>query len=818
MRISIGNTIALTDISQETKQWFVDALTFENPKYREAIDHGRSVRFIPKNISMFTSLPNGIVVPRGMLQIIESSFLGKGYDIDIQDHRVLLEPIDVKSNITLRPYQSPAKFDMLSRTNGILVAPAGSGKTVMGLEVFAATRQKMLWLTHTKRLAVQVKERILGTDKDSPLLLNVSKDDVGMIGDNKWRIGDKITIALVQTLVRRSDMLPELGREFGLVIVDECLVEGSKILLLDGSLKDIKDIQNGNVTTFGEVSDKFERYTDRVIELIGGFGYIAGTPTHRLPFVPHNKLISRRKDKNHYNPLTSNDVVMGVMDNIKEGDFLLIQESAPHTHRHTMGREKARLLALIACDGHIEKHLRRIQVGITKDKEWFLNEMISNVSFIDDAIIKTSDCTRGDLLIRGYSKKLVSYLNEFIPAGKKSRLIKVPYIIFDADIEDIKNYLQVTFDTEGWVTDQIGITMASHEFIYGIAHLLRKFGIVGRILPIKKKNMLHISMSGYDAFLFWKKIGFSIKRKQDALTELMNETSKFRRLVRYNDISYRCIQVSKKNIIDKKTKVYDFTTREHLFIANGILSSNCHHVPASTFLKVLQHFYAYYIYGLSATPYRRDHLESLMFTVMGWPHAIINREDVKKAEGIMTPNVVVRNVPSILHEGNDYHQILEDYVIPNEARSDMITEDVVREAKAGNYCIVICTRKSYCEILKDKISRYWEKTGIANGDYPNKHNEEQVKKLENGEITVLVTTFDLLGEGFDVKKLNRGFIALPFRERVRVEQAVGRIQRTCEGKHDALLYDYVDYNIGILGNQFRSRQFVYGLLGMRMIQ
>lgn len=816
LKISIGNNILLTDVAPEVTSWFIEHLTFNNPKYQDALDNGRYTANIEKFITMYTLLPNGIVVPRGYLQLIEQSIISRGNKIDIHDSRILLEPIDVQSNISLRPYQAKAKLNLLKHPNGILTAPAGSGKTVMGLELFAALRQRMLWVTHTKRLVEQVRARILGGDGEHPLLSNIEKDDIGMIGSGKWKIGNKITIGLVQTLVRRHLELNEIGREFGLVIIDECLIEGSKIVLLDGSVKDIKDIQDGEVTTFGKVSNKFVRYTNKLIKLRSGFGTLSGTFTHKLPYIPHSALISKRKDKNHYRPVQETDVKMESMCNINVDDFLLVQESIQHTHRHTIGTERARLLALIACDGHIEKHLRYIQIGIVKDKEWFLNEIRNNTTFANKSDIRLSNCKRGDLIIREYSKEIIEYLNKYIPAGNKSRIIVVPSIMFNTSTDDIKNYLQVVFDTEGSVTDQITVTMSSHEFIYEIQHLLKKFGIVGRIIPIKRKSMLRIALSGYDAFLFWKKIGFSIKRKQDHLLNMMKETNKFRRLVKYNNILYRCMPVIEKGIIKKHTKVYDFTTDEHLFIANGVLSSNCHHVPATTFLKVLQHFYAYYMYGLTATPYRRDKLEAMMFASVGLPNAAVTRQEVKKAEGIMTPKVIVRTIMSSPEEDNDYHRIMNEVVIPNEHRSNLIAEDVVREAKKGNFCIVINTRKVYCEILTEKISKYWSKTGIANGDYSDKHNESQVEKLENGEITVLVTTFDLLGEGFDVKKLNRGFIALPFRERTRVEQAVGRIQRTCDGKKDALLYDYVDENVGILNNQARSRQFVYKALGMRI--
>ena len=42
-----------------------------------------------------------------------------------------------------------------------------------------------------------------------------------MIGGGKFKIGDEITIGMIPTLVRRSEELMELGRTFGLVIVDE---------------------------------------------------------------------------------------------------------------------------------------------------------------------------------------------------------------------------------------------------------------------------------------------------------------------------------------------------------------------------------------------------------------------------------------------------------------------------------------------------------------------------------------------------------------------------------------------------------------------
>ena len=135
----------------------------------------------------------------------------------------------------------------------------------------------------------------------------------------------------------------------------------------------------------------------------------------------------------------------------------------------------------------------------------------------------------------------------------------------------------------------------------------------------------------------------------------------------------------------------------------------------------------------------------------------------------------------------------------------MIVSDVLSEAVQGRYCIVISDRREHCETLHELISAGWEKTGIATGKYSKKYVQEQVKKYNEGDITVLVATFSLLGEGFDVPFLDRAFITMPFRSEAKAEQLIGRIQRTSPGKKDAIVYDYVDTNVGVLEHQFFNK-------------
>ncbi len=234
-----------------------------------------------------------------------------------------------------------------------------------------------------------------------------------------------------------------------------------------------------------------------------------------------------------------------------------------------------------------------------------------------------------------------------------------------------------------------------------------------------------------------------------------------------------------------------------------VILDEAHHCPASTFLKVVSALNPYHLYGLTATPYRRDKLEKLMFQTIGPQIIRISTEEV--GGDIIMPMVKYRTLRSKPVYDNQIHKILRENIVANDKRNHIITGDVLREAAAGNYCIALTDRKAHADILYDLISMGWEKTGIATGKYSKKYVAEQARRLNDKEISVLVCTFALLGEGFDVPFLNRAFITMPFRAEGKVEQLVGRIQRTAEGKTDAIVYDYIDVDIGILQNQFYTK-------------
>lgn len=181
-----------------------------NPKWIDNQRMGRYNRDTPKYINIYEEGPGRISVPSGYIEEIQETLTHEEIPFDIYDLRVERSAaFNFKGE--LRGFQGPACRRILMFDTGTLEAPTGSGKTVMGLYIIAARRQKTLVIVHTKDLAFQWIER-------AAEFLDIRPEEIGLIGAGKKSIGRRLTIGLIQSVTGRVD---ELGKVFGQVVVDE---------------------------------------------------------------------------------------------------------------------------------------------------------------------------------------------------------------------------------------------------------------------------------------------------------------------------------------------------------------------------------------------------------------------------------------------------------------------------------------------------------------------------------------------------------------------------------------------------------------------
>jgi superfamily II DNA or RNA helicase len=123
--------------------------------------------------------------------------------------------ITFNSDIKLRDYQEDIPRIAIEKEQGLIISPAGSGKTEIGHELIARLGQPTLWLTHTKDLLEQSRRRAINK-------LNLKEGEWGTVGIGEYSLGSHVTFATVQTLARYSNTdLMNFCLNFGCIIVDE---------------------------------------------------------------------------------------------------------------------------------------------------------------------------------------------------------------------------------------------------------------------------------------------------------------------------------------------------------------------------------------------------------------------------------------------------------------------------------------------------------------------------------------------------------------------------------------------------------------------
>ena len=83
---------------------------------------------------------------------------------------------------------------------------------------------------------------------------------------------------------------------------------------------------------------------------------------------------------------------------------------------------------------------------------------------------------------------------------------------------------------------------------------------------------------------------------------------------------------------------------------------------------------------------------------------------------------------------------------------------------------------------------------------------EQLQAVKSEETMLLVATGSLVGEGFDLPRLDTLIMATPVSFRSVVEQYAGRLNRDYAGKQNVIVYDYVDSHISMFDKMYAKRR------------
>ena len=280
----------------------------------------------------------------------------------------------------------------------------------------------------------------------------------------------------------------------------------------------------------------------------------------------------------------------------------------------------------------------------------------------------------------------------------------------------------------------------------------------------------------------------------------------------------------------KPTGVIDVATIQSLSrkgVVNDIVANyghlvvdECHHISARSFEIVARQCKAKYVTGLSATVTRKDGHHPIIFMNCG---PVRYKVDDKKqaAARPFAHKVIVRatnfKMP-VSFEADRYTAIHEIYkaLLRSNERNQFIVADILKVISNDRFPVILTERKEHLDRLKTLLEDKIRNLIIMQGGMGKKQRQaalQTLKSLPGHTEKAILATGRYLGEGFDDERLDTLFLTMPISWRVTLSQYAGRLHRIYDSKKEAVIYDYVDFEVPVLTRMYDRRIKGYRAIG-----
>jgi superfamily II DNA or RNA helicase len=247
--------------------------------------------------------------------------------------------------------------------------------------------------------------------------------------------------------------------------------------------------------------------------------------------------------------------------------------------------------------------------------------------------------------------------------------------------------------------------------------------------------------------------------------------------------------------------ISDLSTRFGL-----VLLDESQHCPASSFMDVMQRFFARYRYGLTATPRRADGLEGFMAAVIGPVRHEVGRDELARAGTLVEPDIsFVPTEFSYCFDG-DWTDMISA-LTGDAARNNLLFGVILKLARDGRRVLALTQRVNHAEAFHLEFEkRAPGVSALAIGTMKKAERAESIKRLSDGGARILFAT-QLADEGLDIPEIDAVVLMAPTRNEGRTIQRAGRALRALEGKRRPVIVDVADWRVPVLASQARSRFF-----------
>lgn len=252
-----------------------------------------------------------------------------------------------------------------------------------------------------------------------------------------------------------------------------------------------------------------------------------------------------------------------------------------------------------------------------------------------------------------------------------------------------------------------------------------------------------------------------------------------------------------------------------------IVVDECHRVAVNAnsvamFQKVLNNLSARHKYGLTATAHRADGMIRATYAMLG--NIVYSVPEDAVADKIMKVGIIPVGTGAKLTEdalnpdGTLSYVKLINALCGNADRNRLIGEYL--RVNKRHPCLILSDRLAHLEALMAELPvEMMDKAVMISGKMTSKKDkaarDQAIEQMRSGEKRYLFASYNLAKEGLDIPCLERLFLTTPQKDFAVITQSIGRVARTCDGKADPIVYDFVDGNIGFLLKAYKQRLTIY---------
>ncbi|PRA04373.1 helicase [Arthrobacter sp. MYb229] len=251
-----------------------------------------------------------------------------------------------------------------------------------------------------------------------------------------------------------------------------------------------------------------------------------------------------------------------------------------------------------------------------------------------------------------------------------------------------------------------------------------------------------------------------------------------------------------------------------------IIIDECHSVAAPSTLAAVEKIKAGFWVGLTATPYRADELNSLITMQCG---------PIRHDAG--TPLAATRELhvhetpfePEAQETDGSGLQELYNEIAHDQGRNQQVADLVLSELNEKRHCLVLSNRTGQIHNLVELIKNSGTTTPVIelHGKLSKKERQAisaQLAEVEKaGGSYVVVASDKIAGEGFNLPTLDTLFMVSPASFKGKIEQLIGRIQRTDDAQRVIRIHDFVDVEVPVFAHMARRRHRVIVKKGFKII-